>query len=196
MSRTKKLTLGLSATALALAAGIGVAGMASATTTPTPSPSASSTAPADGGTGTDSGAPGGMGRHGGHGGPGGAGASASALAEKLGVEEAKVSDALQAFREANKPQKPADGTKPAEGTRPDESARDTALAKSLAEALGIDEAKVTAALSELRTAAQADRAAALKTRLDQAVTDGKLTQAEADAVTKAVESGVIGGGGR
>ncbi|RAX47539.1 hypothetical protein DQ354_00740 [Arthrobacter sp. AQ5-06] len=42
----------------------------------------------------------------------------------------------------------------------------------------------------------AGRAAALKTRLDQAVTDGKLTQAEADAVTKAVQNGVIGGGGR
>ena len=75
------------------------------------------------------------------------------------------------------------------------AARDAALAKSLAASLGIDEAKVTAALDELRTAAQADRAAALKTRLDQAVTDGKLTQAEADAVTKAVQNGVIGGGG-
>ena len=44
--------------------------------------------------------------------------------------------------------------------------------------------------------AQAEKAAALQTRLDQAVTDGKLTQAEADAVTKAVQNGVIGGGGR
>lgn len=52
------------------------------------------------------------------------------------------------------------------------------------------------ALQELRSEGQAQRAAALKTKLDQAVTDGKLTQAEADAVTKAVESGVIGGGGR
>jgi hypothetical protein len=115
---------------------------------------------------------------------------ASALAEKLGVEEAKVTDALKAFREANKPTSP-----PAGGEKPDATARDAALAKALAESLGIEESKVTAALAELRTEAQADRAAALKTRLDKAVADGKLTQAEADAVTKAVEQGVIGGGG-
>jgi len=114
------------------------------------------------------------------------------LASKLGVEEAKVTEALKAFREANKP---AAGTdKPAEGTRPDPATRQAELAKSLATALGVDEVKVTAALAELRTAEQAERSAALKTRLDQAVTDGKLTQAEADAVTKAVENGVIGGG--
>jgi hypothetical protein len=116
---------------------------------------------------------------------------AAELATKLGVDEAKVTEALQAFREANKPTTP-----PAEGEKPDAATREAALAKSLAASLGIDEAKVTAALDELRTAEQAEHAAALKTRLDKAVTDGKLTQAEADAVTKAVEAGVIGGGGR
>jgi hypothetical protein len=109
------------------------------------------------------------------------------------VEEVKVTDALKAFREANKPAAGTEKAKPAEGTRPDPAVQQAELAKSLAAALGVDEAKVTAALAELRTADQADRAAALKTRLDQAVTDGKLTQAEADAVTKAVENGVIGG---
>ena len=54
----------------------------------------------------------------------------------------------------------------------------------------------TTALAEIRAARQAERAAALKERLDAAVADGTLTQAEADAVTKAVEKGVIGGGGR
>jgi DNA-binding transcriptional regulator YdaS (Cro superfamily) len=116
---------------------------------------------------------------------------ASALAAKLGVDETKVSDALKAFRDANKPTTP-----PADGQKPDPATRDAALAKALAESLGIDEAKVTQALEELRTEAQAERAAGLKTRLDQAVTDGKLTQAEADAVTKAVQNGIIGGGGR
>jgi DNA-binding transcriptional regulator YdaS (Cro superfamily) len=116
---------------------------------------------------------------------------ASALATKLGVDETKVSDALKAFRDANKPTTP-----PAEGQKPDAATRDAALAKSLADGLGVDEAKVAQALQDLRTEAQADRAAELKTRLDQAVTDGKLTQAEADAVTKAVQNGVIGGGGR
>jgi DNA-binding MarR family transcriptional regulator len=186
MSRTKKMTLGLSATALALVGGIGVAGVASATTTPAPAPSTSSSASADGSTSTAPG--GGMGKHGGRGGERGI-AQASALAEKLGVDEAKVTEALQAFREANKPTTP-----PTEGAKPDQAARDAALAKSLAESLGIEESTVTAALEELRTEKQAEKAAALKTRLDQAVADGKLTQAEADAVTKAIENGVIGGG--
>ena len=134
MSRTKKMTLGLSATALALGAGIGVAGMASATTTPAPAPSASSSTSADGSTST---MPGGMGKHGGRGGERGI-AQASALAEKLGVEEAKVTEALQAFREANKPAGP-----PAEGEKPDAASREAALAKSLAESLGIEESTVT-----------------------------------------------------
>jgi hypothetical protein len=187
MRRTKKMTLGMSGAALALAAGIGFAGMASATTTtPTPTPSAGSSTSADGSTGT---APDGMGRHGGRGGHGMV--EASALASKLGVDEAKVTDALKAFREANKPSTP-----PADGQKPDPAAREAALAKSLAESLGIDEAKVTSALQEIRSDEQSEHAAELKTRLDKAVADGKLTQAEADAVTKAVQNGVIGGGGR
>jgi hypothetical protein len=197
MVRNKRIAVGLTATALALGAGIGIAGVASATTTPTPSPSASSSTPSDGSTSAAPGdGKGGRGGHG-HGGFGGfGGTDAAELATKLGVDEAKVTDALKAFREANKPTTPpAEGTK-TEGTRPDPAARQAELAKSLAATLGIDEAKVTAALDELRTAEQAERAAALKTRLDQAVTDGKLTQAEADAVTKAVQNGVIGGGGR
>ncbi|CAN7523637.1 hypothetical protein LJR078_003802 [Arthrobacter sp. LjRoot78] len=191
MSRTKRITLGLTAGALALGAGLGVTGMASAAETPTPSATASavSTASTDGSAATDSG------KRGGHKG-GDRGQLAADLATKLGVEEAKVTEAIQAFRDANKPTAAADGTAPAEGTRPDRSAMDAAMAKSLAESLGVEESKVTAALEEIRAAGQAERAAALKTRLDTAVTDGKLTQAEADAVTKAVEAGVIGGGGR
>jgi len=69
------------------------------------------------------------------------------------------------------------------------------LAKALAEKLGVDEAKVAAALAEIRAARQADRAAALKDKLDAAVKAGTLTQAEADAVQKAVEKGVIDAGG-
>ncbi len=49
------------------------------------------------------------------------------LAAKLGVDEAKVTDALKAFREANKPT-----AAPAEGTKPDRAAMEAALAKSLA----------------------------------------------------------------
>ena len=183
MSRTTKIALGLGAAAVALGAGLGVAGMASATTTPSPTPTPSSSAPADNFAG-------GHGMRGGRHGHGGAefGTRAKDLAAKLGVDEAKVTDALKAFREANRPTTP-----PAAGQKPDRAAMQKALAASLAKSLGSDDAKVTAALEELRTAEQASHAAALKPRLDQAVKDGTLTQAEADAVTKAAEKGVIGG---
>jgi hypothetical protein len=73
------------------------------------------------------------------------------------------------------------------------------LAAKLAKELGVDQAKVQAALdkisSEQQAQAKADRLAALKQRLDQAVKDGKLTQAEADAIYKAAESGVLPDGG-
>ena len=212
MSRTKQITLGLAAGALALGTGLGVTSMASATTTPDPgATSTPSEAATPGQTSGDGLAPGKG--HGRHGGPGrDAGHLASALATKLGVDETKVTDALKAFRDANKPaQAPSDDTKPSEGStpsdgtaqskgseagRPDRAAMEAALAKSLASSLGVEESKVTAALEEIRSEAKSDRAAELKSRLDQAVTDGKLTQAEADAVTKAVEAGVIGGGAR
>jgi hypothetical protein len=98
-----RITLGLAAGALALGAGMGVTGMASAaTTTPTPSASASA----------DGSAAGGFGKHGGH--RGDRGQIAAELATKLAVEEARVTEALQAFREANKPTTP-----PAEGTKPE-----------------------------------------------------------------------------
>ncbi|HEY5849133.1 MAG TPA: hypothetical protein VIT42_20310, partial [Microlunatus sp.] len=139
--------------------------------------------------------------HGGH--RGGRGVAdtdlANQLAEKLGVTEAEVTTALQEIRDANRPTKPstAPSSDPsAKPSRPDPEKREAELAKALAEKLGIDEAKVTKAFDEIRAARQADRAAELKTRLDAAVKAGTLTQAEADAVTKAVEKGVIGGGGR
>jgi hypothetical protein len=49
-----------------------------------------------------------------------------------------------------------------------------------------------------KTPRAGDRAARLqqlKSRLDQAVTDGKLTRAEADAIVRAAEAGVLLGGG-
>ena len=126
---------------------------------------------------------------------------ATQLAEKLGVTEAKVTEALKAIHDERK----ADRSDPSAGpsadpsaspTRPDPAEREAELAKALASKLGVDEAKVKTALDEIRAARQADRAAALKDRLDAAVKAGTLTQAEADAVTKAVEKGVIGGGPR
>lgn len=187
MNRTKKVALSLSAAAVALGAGFGVTGMAAATTaTPTPTPTSSSPSATPIPDGHKLG-----GRHGHH--HGDRGAQVSALAAKLGVDEAKVAEALRAFRDANRPAAPwADRQKP-DRQKPDRAAMEAALAASLAKSLGIDEAKVKTALEELRMEAQKSRAAALKPRLDQAVSDGALTQAEADAVTKAVEQGVIGG---
>lgn len=179
MPRSKKTTgLAVAAGVLAMGAAAGVTQLAAADPTPTPSPSATPSTgqpPAGRGHGPD-------GRHGRLGGP----ELAKQLAAKLGVTEAKVTKALQAVRDDVKP---APGQKPA--TKPDPAVRDAALAKALAKELGVDEAKVKSALEAIRSDQQTERAAALKTKLDAAVKAGTLTQAEADAVTKAVEKGVI-----
>ena len=119
------------------------------------------------------------------------GMQAAELAEKLGLDEAKVSEALQTAHDALREARQADDST----TRPTQEERRAELAAELAKALGVDEAKVTEALTALESERDAERAAALQDRLEQAVTDGKLTQAEADAVKKAVEAGVIGDGG-
>ncbi|WP_446216208.1 hypothetical protein [Micromonospora sp. IBHARD004] len=84
--------------------------------------------------------------------------------------------------------------------------READFAAALAKELGVPTDKVTAALEKLREQRKADRPerpstedrqAMLKERLDQAVKDGKLTQEQADAITKAAEAGVFPGpGGR
>ncbi|TDC84468.1 hypothetical protein E1193_05905 [Micromonospora sp. KC606] len=84
--------------------------------------------------------------------------------------------------------------------------RQAEFADALAKELGVPADKVTAALEKLREQRKADRPerpsaearqAKLKERLDQAVKDGRLTREQADAITKAVESGVFpGAGGR
>ncbi|HVH21807.1 MAG TPA: hypothetical protein VNA11_05050 [Pseudonocardia sp.] len=182
MPTTKKTIIAAAAGVMALGTGIGVASLASADPTSSPTPSATTSgAPTPGQDRPD--------RGGRHGAPHDTDL-AKALASKLGVTEAKVTEALQAIREENKPT-----TKPDPQDRPDPTAREAALAKALAEKLGVDEAKVTTALAEIRTARQADRAAALKDKLDAAVKAGTLTQAEADAVQKPDEKGVIDAGG-
>ncbi|MEU8085502.1 hypothetical protein AB0B57_18000 [Micromonospora sp. NPDC049101] len=90
--------------------------------------------------------------------------------------------------------------------------RQNEFAEALAKELGVPTDKVTAALEKVREqhrpadrpqrpsaadrqAALKERQAALKARLDQAVKDGKLTQEQADAITKAIEAGVFPGPG-
>src|SRR6266540_3872413 len=76
--------------------------------------------------------------------------------------------------------------------------REDELATALAKELGLPKDKVATALDKVQTQleakARADRQAELKTRLDQAVKDGKLTQAQEDAILKAFENGVFPGG--
>ena len=185
MKTVHKIGLGLGATALTLGGIAGAAGVAQAAD-PTPTPTPSASAGSDRQPGDRAG---GKGERGGHGQRDGR--LATQLAEKLGLDEAKVSEALKTAHDKLKEAKDADQT-----TKPTREERDAALAKELASALGVDEAKVTEALKAIESEQDADRAATLQKRLDQAVTDGKLTQAEADAVAKAVQAGVIGGGGR
>lgn len=192
MSTTKKVGLAVASSALVIGAGVGMAGVAFAEPTPgTPSSSATTSpsgaptgAPTDG---TEQGGPGERGPKGDRG-PGGGlpGASAEALAEKLGISEDTVTEAVTTVREAQR-----EAGKDTDQT-PEE--REAAMTTALAKELGVSEEKLTTALEELRSEHQAEEKAALKERLDQAVTDGKLTQAEADAVAKAAEAGVIGYG--
>ena len=173
MAVSKKTATAIASGVLALGAGIGVANMASADTTPTPTPTSGTPSP-----GADRG-------WAGHAGRGlQAGDFVTELANKLGIDEAKVAQALRAIRAENQP-------RPDPTTRPDVAEREAALAKALSSKLGIAETKIKTALQEIRTAHQAERAAAFKARLDAAVQDGTLTQAEADAVQKAVDQGVI-----
>lgn len=90
----------------------------------------------------------------------------------------------------------------------DPKPRQQQFASALAKELGVDESKVSAALDKLHEEKSSDkgndksndnsdktRQGDLKTRLDAAVKEGKLTQAEADAVLKAVEAGILWPGG-
>lgn len=194
----------------AIATGVGIA---QATADPTPAPSTGSSGASSGSGGSSSGAAsansgttdsgtsgttdrGWGGRHG-HGpgmGPGGMGfgMDSGALAAKLGVDQAKLTAALQkvwtSLREGDDSD---DRTGPP--TDAERQARQQEFATALAKELGIDAAKVTAAFDELRAERQAEARAAFGARLDEAVKAGKLTEADKASVLKAFDAGVLGG---
>lgn len=177
MNRTAKTLAATATGALALGLGVGVAGLASANPTTSPSPSVSASAGATAGAPLD-----------GHRRVPGRGDRedrlAPQLAAKLGVDQAKVRTALQDFRKANRPT-----SYPDPGTA--KTKHDAALAGALAGALKVDQAKVATALTEIRAARHAEQAQAVTDRLARAVKAGTLTQAEADAVKKAADAGIV-----
>ncbi len=95
---------------------------------------------------------------------------------------------------------------------PGSEERQQKLAEALAKELGVEPSKVSEALTKVREQLKAeaeanrpqgqpkpdenraDRLEQLKTRMAEAVKAGKLTQAEADAIIKAAETGVLNGG--
>jgi hypothetical protein len=101
---------------------------------------------------------------------------------------------------------PSPGTSAPGAGRPDRAQHQDDLAAALAQELGIDKDKVAAALAKIdanrpkppadaNPPSEADRAAALKSRLDAAVKAGTITQADEDAILKAAAAGVLGGPG-
>ncbi|MDO3686900.1 hypothetical protein [Micromonospora sp. C28ISP2-4] len=130
-----------------------------------------------------------------------------AAAGVLGVGIAAPTVALADDKSPN-PSSSANSTDQGDDRRQKHADRQAEFAEALAKELGVPTDKVTAALEKLHEQRQGDRPerperpsaedrqAALKERLDQAVTDGKLTQEQADAVLKAAEAGVFPGPGK
>ncbi|MEV4695448.1 hypothetical protein AB0K27_30535 [Micromonospora echinospora] len=128
-----------------------------------------------------------------------------AAAGVLGVGIAAPTVALADDKSPN-PSSSASSTDQGDDRRQKHADRQAEFAEALAKELGVPADRVTAALEKLHEQRQGDRPerperpstedrqAALKERLDQAVTDGKLTQEQADAVLKAAEAGVFPGG--
>lgn len=181
-----KLVVG-GATALALIGGAwGVAQTANADEDATPTPSATA-GPGEGwGRGGQDGFRGGRMGHGAmRGGP-----DVGTLAEKLGVDESELEEAMDAVRDDLRSAMQSQG--PAGMTDEDRQAHRDAMAESLADELGIDVDKVKSALEEVQQEHEAARDARADEVLGQAVEDGRLTQSEADAVRKALDEGIVG----
>jgi hypothetical protein len=101
------------------------------------------------------------------------------LAAQLGLPQQRVTTAVQQVRAQMKADH-KDGT----ATRGE-------FVTQLATKLGLDQTKVRTAVQAVRAQERADRQAQLKTRLDQAVKAGKMSQSDADAYLRVVQSGAL-----
>jgi len=190
MFLNKKITLAIAGGALVLGSGFTAATIASADT-PTPIPTPSQSWQRGGGYGRMGGAAATTNPNAGlRNGTGyGAVANAEYLAGKLGVSQDGVTAAMQKYHTSNPTQ-----SRGRDLTDAQQAAQHADLAAFLAKELNVPEATVLDALNTQVDVRQADRTADLEASLDLAVKDGRLTQAQADAMLKAHEAGVRMGG--
>lgn len=136
---------------------------------------------------------------------------AERLAEELGVPEAEVEKALEEVHEELVPdlsdlkeglekrfgdgERPDRDDFPAPPSEEEMEEHKQEFEKALAEALGISEDELTTAFEDLRDAAESGIREDLEERLDGAVEDGDLTEADKKSVLKAYDAGVIGAPG-
>ena len=171
------------------AVAIGGVGLAAADDDTTSGDSTSQVAP------RGPGGPGGAGRGFGHGKGqrGGHGEGAAALAEALGLDEADVTAAFEAVRENLRPEAPEAGE---DRTRPSEDEREARKAEfitALADELGVTEQALEDAFESLVGDRKAEARDGLSERLNEAVDEGTLTEADKASVLKAFDAGVLGG---
>jgi hypothetical protein len=164
------VAIGLSATVVA-----GIAGPVFAATIDQPA-ATSSTAPAPSSTTAHAGTRG----HGPFGRRFGA-EFAKDLAAQLGLPQQQVTTALQQVRAQMQADHKAGTATPAE------------FVNQLAAKLGVDQTKVKAAVQAVGAQGRADRLTQLKARLDAAVKAGKVSQSDADAYLRVVQSGALQG---
>jgi hypothetical protein len=116
------------------------------------------------------------------------------LAAQLGVSADKVTGALKQIRVENATNHKATGNGGQKSGGPGQRAqRIDQFSSELAGKLGLDTTKVKNAVTTVLAKEKADRQAALKARLDQAVKSGKISQSDADAYLRVVNSGALAG---
>jgi hypothetical protein len=88
------------------------------------------------------------------------------------------------------PNNPGVPNNPADPNNPGGPTGEEALVEELSRMLGVDEETIRAGLEELRATYGPQLKAELEAQLAEAVRNGSLTQAEADALQKMIEQGV------